>query len=191
MENSIKEWRPSWIHHYLYIFTSLTTREREVSIPRHHYLLGGFHFVWSIHLVIMYQFKTILCMFAFGMGRGGGETLLKHIYQRITQEVISEEFYQMHSLMNISPRNPWWVYGPSVCTSGFVCSLLVPTPAWLLTLAMLPIELMCIKASQLHYFANCIRIFNQAEPIYRLYSVNKSVYSKWQICFQIILGDGS
>ena len=26
-------------------------------------------------------------MFAFGMGRGGGETLLKHIYQRITQEV--------------------------------------------------------------------------------------------------------
>lgn len=54
---------------------------------------------------------------------------------------------------------------------------------------------MSIKDSQLHYFANCIRIFNQVEPLGvltdRLCSINKSVYSKWQICFQIFPENGS
>lgn len=112
---------------------------------------------------------------------GYGEILFNQIYQEITWEVqISEKRYQMHSLMNSSPRKSWWVYSPSVCTSGFICSILVSSPAWLLTLVKLPVELLSIKARQLHYFVNCIQIVNQAEPLGvltdRLCSINKSVY---------------
>lgn len=146
-------------------------------------------------------FDIIICMFAFQMG-GLWKTILNQIYQEIILEVqISENLYQMHSLMSISPWKSWWVYSLSTCTSGFICSVSVSCPAWLLTLVMLPVELISINTSQLHHFVNCIRIVNQAEPLGvltdRLYSINKCLFKvanlfadfpwRWQLAYDLLL----